>query len=244
MSAFGAQRDRVEQVRAQRELIRPLLVLADPEDAMTAYYALSHDPRRVRLALHRTPAGRVDGFLAVCQTGRDLFVPVLVMRASEHDVEGLLHEALVPGRPHTVVTLPALSESIRAAMLVDKQRVNRVHELDVASFRPVINVMVQPGQSAFRYEIHTQGRVVAAAGVNWRSAHLADMYVYTEQGFQGRGWGKAVGAACVRDLLAARVRPLYTASEDNLASLRLAESLGFQDSGAREFECLARLSQS
>jgi predicted GNAT family acetyltransferase len=166
------------------------------------------------------------------------------MRASEDNVNSLLLEALVPGRPHTIVTLPALSESIQAAMLVDKQRVNRVYELDVASFRPVINVMVQPGQSALRYEIHTQDRVVAAAGVNWRSAHLAEMYVYTEDGFQGRGWGRAVGAACVRDLLAARVRPLYTASEDNLASLRLAESLGFRDSGAREFECLARLGQS
>jgi len=244
MSAFGAQRDSVEQIRAQRELIRPLLVPDDPADAMTAYYALSHDPRRVRLTLHRTPTGRVDGFLAVCQTGRDLFVPVLVMRASEHDVDDLLYGALVPSRPHTLVTLPALSESVQAAVIVDKQQVNRIYELDVSSFRPVINVMVQPGQSAFRYEIHTQGRVVAAAGVNWRSAHLADMYVYTEQGFKGRGWGKAVGAACVRDLLAARIRPLYTVSEDNLASLRLAESLGFQDSGAREFECLVRLGQS
>jgi RimJ/RimL family protein N-acetyltransferase len=83
--------------------------------------------------------------------------------------------------------------------------------------------------------------VAAAAGVNWQSGRLADVYIYTDPAFQGRGWGKAVGAACVRDLLAERLLPLYTVSEHNVVSQRLADALGFRDSGVRDFECRAVL---
>jgi RimJ/RimL family protein N-acetyltransferase len=228
---------------AQRERIRPLLVPTDPSDGMTAYYALTHDPRRTRLTLHRTPAGGVDGFVAVCQTGRDLFVPLVVMRAREDDVAELLRQALQQGRPYTVVTQPELRSGIEDVLLAEHQQVNQVHVLQPESHRPVINVMVQPGQSAFRYEIRVRDQVVAAAGVNWLSASLADMYVYTDRAFQGRGWGKAVGSACVGDLLAKRLLPLYTVSEQNTASRRLSEALGFRDSGARELECRGRLRQ-
>jgi predicted GNAT family acetyltransferase len=67
------------------------------------------------------------------------------------------------------------------------------------------------------------------------------MYVYTDPNYQGRGWAKAVGSACVRDLLAQRLLPLYTVSEQNATSRRLAEALGFRDGGAREFECRGQL---
>jgi predicted GNAT family acetyltransferase len=84
--------------------------------------------------------------------------------------------------------------------------------------------------------------VVAAAGVNWQTDRFADMYVYTDPDVRGRGWGKAVGAACVQDILGERLLPLYTSAEDNVPSLRLAESLGFRDRGVREFECQGYLS--
>jgi RimJ/RimL family protein N-acetyltransferase len=229
------------EMDAQRRSIRRLLTPTDPADAMTAYYATTYDRRRVRLTLYRSSAGRVDGFIAVCQTGRDLFVPLVVMRTLGEALADLLHQALQPGRPYTIVTAPALRDVIQEAMLLEWQRINVVHVLDPSAYRPVINVMVQPGESPFRFDIKTGGQVVSTAGVNWQSSRLAEMYVYTDPHSQGRGWGRAVGAACVRELLRARLLPLYTVSEDNVASLRLARSLGFRDSGAREFECQGRL---
>jgi predicted GNAT family acetyltransferase len=83
--------------------------------------------------------------------------------------------------------------------------------------------------------------LASAAGINWQSERLAEMYVYTEPEVQGRGWGRAVGAACVRALLEKDIVPLYTVPEDNVASKRLAQALGFRDSGAREFECRGQL---
>jgi predicted GNAT family acetyltransferase len=100
----------------------------------------------------------------------------------------------------------------------------------------VINVMVQPGEGAFRYEIRVQDRVVSAAGVNWQSSRFADLYVYTEPDFEGRGWARAVGAKCVEAVLQAGLLPLYTVSQENALSRRLAQALGFRPSGAHEFE--------
>jgi GNAT superfamily N-acetyltransferase len=242
MSSSAGQIDGA-RLSAKRALIRPLLAPTDPTDAMTAYYALSHDPRRVRLTLHRHPAGRVDGFVAVCQTGRDLFVPVVVMRALENDACDLLQAALLPGRPYTIVTVPTLRAAIEKTIRTTEHQTNLVYELDADGYRPVINVMVQPGTSEFRHEIRVQDRVVAAAGVNWRTDRLADMYVYAAPEIQGRGWGRAVGSACVGSLLKSGLRPLYTVSLENAASRRLAESIGFRDSGAREFECQGKLAE-
>jgi len=229
------------QLQGERSLIRPLLVRDAPADAMTAYYALEHNPDRVKLTLHRGPGGSVDGFAAVCQTGRDLFVPLVVMRAPAARVYDLLRRALVPKRPYTVVTLPELGEAVGEAMLLERQQGNVIYRFEAGDYRPVINVMVQPGQSAFRYEIRVQDHIAAAAGLNWRTNRLADMYVYTEPDYRGRGWGKAVGSACIRDLLAERLLPLYTVPEANAASRHLAETLGFRDSGAREFEAQGSL---
>jgi GNAT superfamily N-acetyltransferase len=209
---------------------------------MTAYYALWHDERRVSLILHRGPSGRTNGFVAVCQTGRDLFVPLVVLRALPNDVGDLLQGALTPGRPYTSVTSPGLQDAVEATLTLSSMQTNVVYELDAEAYRPVINVMVEPGSSPFRHEIRVQDQVVAAAGVNWHTDRFADMYVYTDPEVRGRGWGKAVGAACVKDILSARLLPLYTVGEDNVPSRRLAESLGFGDRGAREFECEGYLS--
>ena len=51
----------------------------------------------------------------------------------------------------------------------------------------------------------------------------------------------AMSACIVRPLLDAGLLPLYTVAESNASSRRLARRLGFQDSGAREFECLGQL---
>jgi RimJ/RimL family protein N-acetyltransferase len=208
---------------------------------MAAYYALRHDDRRVQLTLHVLASGQADGFAAVCQTGRDLFVPLVILRAPVQAVGGLLRKALYPGRPYTVTTVEALHDEVERAMRLDWQRLNLIFQFDPSAYRSHINVMVQPGEGPFRFEIRARDRIVSAAGVNWQSGRLAEVYVYTEPEVQGRGWGRAVGAACVRALLEKDILPLYTVSEGNVASEHLAHALGFRDSGAREFECRGHL---
>ncbi|MBN1642432.1 MAG: GNAT family N-acetyltransferase [Anaerolineae bacterium] len=230
-----------EELAGKRRLIRALVAPTDPADAMTAYYALEHPAARVQLTLHRTPSGRVDGFVAVCQTGRELFVPLVVMRGPHAALVELLQHALLPGRQYLVVVPLYLRGAVEDALDVVSGQINVIHTLVPGMFRPVLNVMVQPGQTRYRYEIWVQAHVVAAAGVNWRTDAVADVYAYTAGDYQGRGWGRAVGAACVQDLLSDGLLPLYTAGEANAASRALAEALGFRDSGAREFECRASM---
>jgi hypothetical protein len=229
------------RLAVQRKQIAPLLVPSAPADARAAYYALAHDGRRVQLTLHTLEGGQVDGFAAVCQTGRDLFVPLVILRTPVGAVEHLLREALLSGRTYDVVAPPELRAELERTMLLNEQHINRIYEFDPSAYRSVLNVMVQPGQGDFRYEIRSGDRVVSAAGVNWRSARMAEMYVYSEPEVRNRGWDRAVGAACVRALLEKHLLPLYVAPEGDAASHDLPNSLGFRDIGAREFEGRGRL---
>lgn len=225
----------------QRRQISSLLAPNDPADARAAYYALTHDARRVQLTLHILAGGQVDGFVAVCQTGRDLFVPLVVVRAPLGTAGDLLREALLVGRPYNVVTVPELRDDVERAMLLEERRTNRIYVFDPSSYRPLLNVMVQPGEGPFRYEIRSGDRVVSAAGINWRSSRMAEMYVDSEPGVQSRGWDRAVGSACIRALLDQELLPLYTTSEEEPLSSRLPLQLGLRDSRATEFECRGQL---
>jgi RimJ/RimL family protein N-acetyltransferase len=234
----GASQD----IAAQRERIRPLLAPADPADAMAAYYALQYDERRVQLTLHALPGGQVDGFAAVCQTGYDLFVPLVLLRAPPEAIDDLLCRALRPGRPYRLIAPTSARASIERMMVLDRLQVNSIYRLDSAAHRPVINVMVQPGEGPYRFEIRSQdGQAVSAAGVNWHSERLAEMYVYTEPEYQGRGWARAVGAACVRALLEEGLVPIYVVAQQNRASRHVALALGFRETGAQELECRGQL---
>jgi len=231
-------------IELQRSLIRPMLAPTDPADAMTAYYALHHAPQRTKLFLHQGRGGRVDGFVGVCQTGRDLFVPLVVLRSSLDGVGDLLRETLMPGRPYEFVVPEELYKAVSRSIETERWHVYRIYALEASAYRTVLNVMVQPGQRPFRYEIRVGDQVVAAAGLNWHSDQMADMYVEVAPESQGRGWGKAVASACIRDALSARLLPLYTVADDNVISQRLAESLGFRDSGVHQYSCVGILGQA
>mgnify|MGYP005852174975 CR=1 FL=1 len=224
---------------AEREAIKPLLPLSDPGDALTTYYALYHPPALTQLHVHRDKNGTVDGFLTACTTGADLFRPLVVMRAETDDVlESLLHRGLVGGRPyHFVVPLryaPALEREVQ----LSEQRVGVILALDARRFEPVVNVLVVLAEGAsggLRFEIRSQGRVMAASGTNWRSPRFAEIYVYVEAEARGRGWGRSVASALTAALLAEGVQPLYVVKEEDRISRGLAASLGYEDTGAREF---------
>ena len=251
---------------AQRTAIRSLLAPADPEDALTAYYALYHDPRRTQLALHHVPSSdtspehilspptrlgvnpvkgpsqRADGFVAVCQTGHDLFRPLVVVRAPNDDVLGdLLRRVLSPGRPYYLIAPPGLTRALACFLDMPRPVVNRIYRLDPARFRLAqtteINVLLQERRGPDglpRWEIRSGDKVAAAAGANWRSPFCAEVYVHTLAEFQRRGWGRAVLRAATAGLLREGLLPLYMVEEANLPSIRLAEAAGYADTGRQE----------
>lgn len=226
------------ELNEKRRAIKPLLSPTDPADALTSYYALWHDPRRTRLILHRDDRQRVDGFITVSQTGVDLFRPLVTLRAP-NDIAAaeLLRAALPPNRPCYFVVPVALDRVVRSQIEISRSSLNRIYALDPARFQPVINVLVQrvdAADGAPRFEIESQGQVMAMSGTNWRSPAFAEVFVYTHPGGRGRGWGRSVVSACTAALLEERLRPLYIVDEGNDASIRTAEAVGYVDSGLRE----------
>lgn len=227
------------ELAREREAIRHLISRSDAGDALTAYYALYHSPALTRLYVHRDGTGGAVAFVAACTTGADLFRPLVVMRAqAEEALPPLLRRALVAGRPYHLVVPPRYAAVIEREMDLTERRTGIILKLEPASFEPVLNVLVVPAPGAdggLRFEIRQGGRVMAAAGTNWRSPEWAEIYVYCEAEARGRGWGRAVVSACTAALLGEGVRPLYVAAEGDEASLRLAEGVGYRDTGQREF---------
>jgi RimJ/RimL family protein N-acetyltransferase len=228
-------RDDLEELRRQA---RSLLDIAAPRDALAVYYALHHDPARTQLFIEGS-ADRPEALLSVCQTGWDLFQPIVSLRALNLDAaEAVLKRGLQPNRPYYLTTTPELHRPAEAAMKVEQVTVSRIYLLDMSLYSPDINVLVMPLKSedgATRFVIRSGGEVAAESGVNWQSPHFAELYAWTAPMARGRGWGKAVVETCVAWLMRSGVQPIYIVSEDNDRSIRLAESVGFVDTGAREF---------
>ena len=225
---------------ADRQAIAPLLRAHSPEDALAVYYALHHSEARTQLTLHRDKHDCADGFMAVCQTGFDLFQPLVVLRAPTAQVAAqLLRDGLAPTRSYHVIVPPGLAPAVQSELDVQQAATHLVFEARRADFQPVINVLVTSSRGpdgAMRFAIRAaDGRVVAESGVNWRTDEFAEVFVHVEFAAQGRGLGKSVVSACVVHLLESDLRPLYCVEQDNAESLAIAEALGFADTGAREF---------
>jgi hypothetical protein len=218
---------------------RTVLHLSDPADAVYAYYALYHDPRRTRLTIHENEAGHADGFVAVCQTGQRLFQPTVALRALNGDVAAdLLRQALVPGRPYYVIAALSLRDGVARVVDIERPEINRVYKIDLFNFDPLINVLVvtEEGLGGLpRFVIRSRDEIVAEAGMNWASPHFVEVFAHTELAARGRGWGQAVLTACTTWAVRSARQPLYVVDETNEASIALAESVGYVDTGRREF---------
>jgi GNAT superfamily N-acetyltransferase len=234
---------KLNELNEKRRAIRPLLSPTDPADALASYYAFWHDPRRTQLTLHRDAQNKVDGYIAASQTGVDLFRPLVTLRARRKEVvPELLRAALSPGRPYQVAVPVALAPALRDQMQFSRSSLNHIYILAPSRFEPIVNVLVQPVTSAdgsTRFQIESQGQLVAMSGTNWRSPTFAEVFVYVHPKGRGRGWGKSVVSACTAALLEEGLRPLYLVEEENKASMAIAESLGYVDTDARELagEC-------
>jgi hypothetical protein len=219
--------------------VRSLLHMSAPADALYAYYAFYHDPRRTQLYVHENAAGRADGFVAVCQTGQHLFQPTVVLRTPDAGAAvELLRLALVPGRPYYLITTPDLQDAVAEVVQMEQAQINRIYQLELFRFQPSINVLVVAEQGLGRrprFLIRSREEIAAEAGVNWLSPHFAMVYVRTAPAAEGRGWGQSVAAACTNWVVQSGRRPLYIVGDEDTFNIALAEEIGYVDTGAREF---------
>lgn len=210
-----------------------------PADALTRYFALEHDPRRVKLFARQNARGKVFAFVAVCQTGIDLFRPFVALRGEDGTaVRELLRESLAPNRSYLFSIQPKLRPDVEAECAVNNAEQNRIYTLSRADFRPIMNLMTQTSRTPdglFRAVVRGQQDVIAAeAGVSWISSRYAEIFVRVEPSVRGRGLGKSVVSAVAHMALDAGRIPLYMTAEDNTASQKLAERLGFVNAGGHE----------
>ena len=219
--------------------VRTVLHFSAPADALFVYYAFYHDPQRTQLHVHEGDDGRVEGFVAVCQTGQRLFVPTVVLRTPDAEAAvALLQQALVPGRPYYIVTTPDLRGAVSEVVEIGEPETNHVYRLDLPRFEPSINVLVVAEQGAGRlprFLIRAQGEVAAESGVSWYSPHFSELFVRTVPGARGRGWGRAVLEASTSWVIRSGRQPLYIVNQNNEPSVALAKAVGYMDTGAREF---------
>lgn len=233
-----------EELDRKRRALRGFLSPDDARDALASYYALWHDPRRTRLTLHHDDQGTVDGFVAVCQTGADLFRPLVILRARDEEaIPEMLESALAVGRPYQVMAPVSLALLLEAHLTIGRSGIHRLYQLNPHRFQRVINVLVQRTDSpegTARFQIESQGQVVALSGINWRSDRFAEVFVYVHPEGRGRGWGRSVVSACTSFVLEERLRPLYLVDEENYASIHIAEAVGYTDTGHRLLICDAQ----
>jgi len=225
-----------------RRAIRPLLNERQPADAMAAYYAFYHPAGKTQLHLYPPQAQRAQGYLALARTGIDLFRPLLTLRLppDDHAAVEMLHQTLAPGT--TVILHSSQADLPLLKALFDVQTEEHLHlyRLDPARFEPIINVLVTQSQGPNglpRFAIRrTQqdNEVVAAAGLNWQTDFFGDITVYTAANSRRQGWGRSVVAAMAHYLLENGRVPLYAVAGQNIASMQLAEHVGFVDSGVRQ----------
>lgn len=237
-----------------RSALQGLLNERLPADALAIYYALHHPADRVESFVYRSPTTQeVEGCLIRARTGMDLFRPLVTLRATtETAVEQLLHMGLRPGWP-VYLTIPVtLAPWVNKYLAVTESELHHLYQLNLNRYAPRLNVLTVVSNTAegtprceIRANVQTgsaiEERAGAVAGLNWQSPRFAEMYVYTNPAMRGRGWGKAVVATLAGLVLKSGRWPLYAVAEHNDYSLRLADAVGFDDTGHREYAGFATL---
>jgi hypothetical protein len=173
----------------------------------------------------------------------DLFRPLVTLRAtSQAAVADLAQQGLQPQRPAYLTVPDSHAEWVNRCLGVTSAELHRIYRYDARRYVPEINVLVMTSTGSDglpRCEIRAGDRAGAVAGINWQSPRFAEVYVYTEPAARGRGWRKAVVRMLSGLILKNGRTPLYVVSEANEYSIRLAEAVGYVDTGQREYVCQA-----
>lgn len=223
---------------ATRTLIAPLLT-SQPADALAWYFALEHDSRRTKIVPRVNADGRAIAFVAVCQTGIDLFRPMVVMRGDDSAaLIDALCEALSPGRQYLFSAPVTLHPELSQVAFLYGETTNKIYTLNRADFKPIVNIMIQTSRTPdglLRASIPARDHSNAAeAGTTWISTKYAEVFVRVAESVRNRGLGKSVVSAVSTQILDQARIPLYSAALDNVASQHVALALGYRDSGGWE----------
>jgi ribosomal protein S18 acetylase RimI-like enzyme len=238
----------------KRRAIRPLLHEHDPVDAISAYYAYYHDDNKTNLVLFPEESMPKRGYLCFSRTGIDLFRPLVTMRLPDGPVEAAnLFYGAMPEGTDIFISAPEEYLPILGALFeIQKEEHLKIYKLASGRFKPIINVLISredspDGRVGFVIRESSQNlarsesQVVASAWLNWQSPRFAEISVRTQSAFRRQGLGRSVVAAAAQYILENGRTPLYAVSENNQASIQLAESLGFAFTGAKEVLLEARL---
>ncbi len=221
----------------QRKHIRRLFDPDRAADAPTAYYALFHNPNKSVLTVQQDPHARAIGFAGEFRTGIDLFRPLVTLRAPSPEVAAdLLERVLTVNRAYILFASADQIAYTGGSLHVENERRLNILELDRALFEPEINVMVKQrtGPDGLPSFIIESNGYKAVAGINWQSPSFAEIFVHTDAAVRQKGWGLSVTIALTQHILATGRTPLYLVEPDNDPSLRLAEKIGYIDTGAQQ----------
>ncbi|KAA3662834.1 MAG: GNAT family N-acetyltransferase [Chloroflexi bacterium] len=228
----------------KRQAIRHLLDEQNPEDAMAAYFAFYHPDNMTNIVTYPADADRATGYLAFSRTGMDLFRPLVTLRLPQNDMQagaGLIEQAVGPGTAVFLSSRPQDYPLVQAMFDIQTEETLLTYELDRNRFEPIINVFVTRSKgpnSLPRFVIQkSEGNnqmMAASAGLNWLSPIFGEISVNTSPNYRRRGWGRSVVASMVNYLLENGRKPLYVVSQQNEASMQLAERVGFTYRGIQQ----------
>ena len=226
-------------IDVKRTYVQSILSTHSPADALASYYALHHNPERTSLFLHENESGQTDGFLVRAHPGMDLFTPTVTMRAkSDQAATTLFRMGLISNRPYYLLLPPELEAVASRELEMTALAKLHVYCLESKDFQHIINALVQPHTGAnglLGFVIRSKGRTLSSARVIWQSQYFAEISVSTVPEARGRGWGRSVVAALVNELVHRRIRHIYVTTEYNPWSIRVAQTVGFVDTGTRIF---------
>ena len=151
----------------ERDQLAPLLNRQSANDALAAYLALIHPKEKVKLYVSFDGGGKPNGFLAIAQTGMDLFRPLAVpFVASSKNLHDLFDNALIPGQP-VLLNLPLEQRDwLDEKLVLTETKITELLRLDPAGFKPIVNVLVvkvDMPNGLPRFEIRTRSGSAAAA---------------------------------------------------------------------------------
>ncbi|MGA9534046.1 MAG: hypothetical protein WBR18_15095 [Anaerolineales bacterium] len=217
-----------------------LASLIDPQsaaDAMAAYYALEHPEDKVRLFGYASSSGDPRGFLAVAQTGLDLFRPLVVPFVATREIlVRLLRDALRPGQP-ILLHLPADQlHWLDGEVEIHDEHSLELLRLEPSAYEPILNVLVVETATPSgrpRYEINNAHGLRAAAGVNWWGSRYAEIYLAADDRARGSGLTRSVLSALVGRLLGQRIIGLYRVETNRISVKTEAFHLGFRPTGVK-----------
>jgi GNAT superfamily N-acetyltransferase len=227
----------------QRRAIRHLLDEQNPADAMAVNFAFYHADSATVLRPYPTHEARATGYVCLSRTGMDLFRPFITLRLPITDLQtsaNIIYEGIQPGTAVIISAAESYSPLINALFEVQVEEKMSLFVLRATQFEPLINIFITQDLGANglpRFVIRDRQNdniPVASAGLNWQTPRFAEISVNTHPQYRRMGYGRSVVAAMANHLLANGRIPLYVVAENNLASIQLAQQVGFTDSLSRQ----------